>query len=145
MATFPVNKIRNVCIMGHGGDGKTSLVESLLFTSGVTDRVGKVPEGNTVCDFDPEEIKRQFSISTAVAPVVWNDCKINLLDTPGFFDFENEVNQAMRVAESALIVATGKSGPGVGTEKAWKRAEERRMPRMFYISKIDEENSDYYT
>lgn len=145
MATFPVNKIRNVCIMGHGGDGKTSLVESLLFTSGVTDRVGKVPEGNTVCDFDPEEIKRQFSISTAVAPVVWNDCKINLLDTPGFFDFENEVNQAMRVAESALIVATGKAGPGVGTEKAWKRAEERRMPRMFYISKIDEENSDYYT
>ena len=122
MATFPVNRIRNVCIMGHGGDGKTSLVESLLFTAGVIDRVGKVPEGNTVCDFDPEEVKRQFSISTAVAPVVWNDCKINLLDTPGFFDFENEVNQAMRVAESALIVATGKSGPGVGTEKAWKRA-----------------------
>ena len=103
MATFPVNKIRNVCIMGHGGDGKTSLVESLLFTAGVTDRVGKVPDGNTVCDFDPEEIKRQFSISTAVAPVVWNDCKINLLDTPGFFDFENEVNQALRVSESALI------------------------------------------
>ena len=145
MATFPVNRIRNVCIMGHGGDGKTSLVESLLFTAGVIDRVGKVPEGNTVCDFDPEEVKRQFSISTAVAPVVWNDCKINLLDTPGFFDFENEVNQAMRVAESALIVATGKSGPGVGTEKAWKRAEERKMPRMFYISKIDEENSDYDT
>ncbi|MBS5281483.1 MAG: GTP-binding protein, partial [Butyricicoccus pullicaecorum] len=145
MATFPVNKIRNVCIMGHGGDGKTSLVESLLFTAGVTDRVGKVPDGNTVCDFDPEEIKRQFSISTAVAPVVWNDCKINLLDTPGFFDFENEVNQALRVSESALIVATGKSGPGVGTEKAWARAEERKMPRMFYISKIDEENSDYYT
>lgn len=146
MSTFPVNKIRNVCIMGHGGDGKTSLVESLLFTAGVTDRVGKVPEGSTVCDFDPEEIKRQFSISTAVAPVIWNqDCKINLLDTPGFFDFENEVNQALRVAESALIVATGKSGPGVGTEKAWKRAQARQMPRMFYISKIDEENSDYYT
>ncbi len=146
MATFPVNKIRNVCIMGHGSDGKTSLVESLLFTAGVTDRIGKVPEGNTVCDFDAEEIKRQFSISTAVAPIVWNnDCKINLLDTPGFFDFENEVDQAMRVADSALIVATGKSGPGVGTEKPWKRAEERKMPRMFYISKIDEENSDYYT
>ena len=146
MATFPVNKIRNVCIMGHGSDGKTSLVESLLFTAGVTDRVGKVPEGNTVCDFDPEEVKRQFSISTAVAPVVWNhECKINLLDTPGFFDFENEVNQALRVAESALIVATGKAGPGVGTEKAWKRVQERNMPRMFYISKIDEENSDYYT
>ena len=131
--------------MGHGGDGKTSLVESLLNISGATDRVGKIADGNTVCDFDPEEIRRKFSISTAVAPVEWNGCKINLLDTPGFFDFESEVQCAMRVAESALIVATGKSGPGVGTEKAWERCEERAMPRMFYISKIDEENSDYYT
>ena len=131
--------------MGHGGDGKTSLVESLLNISGATDRVGKIADGNTVCDFDPEEIRRKFSISTAVAPVEWNDCKINLLDTPGFFDFESEVQCAMRVAESALIVATGKSGPGVGTEKAWERCEEQAMPRMFYISKIDEENSDYYT
>ena len=142
---YPVNKIRNVCLMGHGGDGKTSLVESLLNISGATDRVGKIADGNTVCDFDPEEIRRKFSISTAVAPVEWNDCKINLLDTPGFFDFESEVQCAMRVAESALIVATGKSGPGVGTEKAWERCEEQAMPRMFYISKIDEENSDYYT
>lgn len=131
--------------MGHGGDGKTSLIESLLNISGATDRVGKIADGNTVCDFDPEEIRRKFSISTAVAPVEWNGCKINLLDTPGFFDFESEVQCAMRVAESALIVATGKSGPGVGTEKAWERCEERAMPRMFYISKIDEENSDYYT
>lgn len=131
--------------MGHGGDGKTSLVESLLNISGATDRVGKIADGNTVCDFDPEEIRRKFSISTAVAPIEWNDCKINLLDTPGFFDFESEVQCAMRVAESALIVATGKSGPGVGTEKAWERCEEQAMPRMFYISKIDEENSDYYT
>ena len=145
MANYPVNKIRNVCLMGHGGDGKTSLVESLLNISGATDRVGKIADGNTVCDFDPEEIRRKFSISTAVAPVEWNDCKINLLDTPGFFDFESEVQCAMRVAESALIVATGKSGPGVGTEKAWERCEEQAMPRMFYISKIDEENSDYYT
>ena len=131
--------------MGHGGDGKTSLVESLLNIAGVTDRVGKIADGNTVCDFDPEEIKRKFSISTAVAPVEWNGCKINLLDTPGFFDFESEVQCALRVAESALIVATGKSGPGVGTEKAWAHCEEHAMPRMFYISKIDEENSDYYT
>ena len=131
--------------MGHGGDGKTSLIESLLNISGATDRVGKIADGNTVCDFDPEEIRRKFSISTAVAPVEWNGCKINLLDTPGFFDFESEVQCAMRVAESALIVATGKSGPGVGTEKAWERCEEQAMPRMFYISKIDEENSDYYT
>ncbi|MFQ9974873.1 MAG: GTP-binding protein [Butyricicoccus sp.] len=123
MANYPVNKIRNVCLMGHGGDGKTSLVESLLNIAGVTDRVGKIADGNTVCDFDPEEIKRKFSISTAVAPVEWNGCKINLLDTPGFFDFESEVQCALRVAESALIVATGKSGPGVGTEKAWAHCE----------------------
>lgn len=130
--------------MGHGGDGKTSLVESLLFTAGVTDRVGKVPDGNTVCDYDPEEVKRQFSISTAVAPVEFMDCKMNLLDTPGFFDFEAEVRAALRVAESGLIVVPGKSGPAVGTEKAWKRVCERKLPRMFYISRIDEENSDYY-
>jgi len=86
-----------------------------------------------------------LSISTAIAPVEWNGCKINLLDTPGFFDFESEVISAMRVADCALIVATGKNGPGVGTEKSWKRAAERKMPRAFYISKIDEENSDYYT
>lgn len=117
MANYPVNKIRNVCLMGHGGDGKTSLVESLLNIAGVTDRVGKITDGNTVCDFDPEEIKRKFSISTAVAPVEWNGCKINLLDTPGFFDFESEVNCALRVAESALIIATGKAGPGRGDGK----------------------------
>jgi len=143
MANYPVNKIRNVCLMGHGGDGKTSLIESLLNIAGVTARVGKVTDGNTVCDFDPEEIKRKFSISTAVAPVEWDGCKINLLDTPGFFDFESEVSCALRVAESALIVATGKTGPGVGTEKAWERCQKLEMPRMFYISKIDEENSDF--
>lgn len=145
MSTFAVNKIRNMCIMGHGGDGKTSLIESLLFTAGVTDRVGKITEGNTVCDYDAEEAKRQFSISMALAPIEWDSCKVNLIDTPGFFDFESEVKYAARVADSALIVATGKAGPVVGTEKAWKIAEERNLPRMFYISKIDEENSDYYT
>lgn len=144
MATYPVSKIRNVCVMGHSGDGKTSLVESLLFTAGVTDRVGKIPDGNTVCDFDSEETKRQFTISTAVAPLPFMDCKMNLLDTPGFFDFESEVSAALRVAESGLIVVPGKSGPSVGTEKAWKRVQSRKMPRMFYISRIDEENSDYY-
>lgn len=145
MATFPVNKIRNVCVMGHGGDGKTSLVESMLFTAGMTDRVGKITDGNTVCDYDAEEIRRQYTISTAVAPVEFMNCKINLLDTPGFFDFESEVESALRVSESGLIVVPGKSGPSVGTEKAWKHVSDRHMPRMFYISRIDEENSDYYT
>ncbi len=145
MAIFPVNQIRNVCVMGHGGDGKTSLVESLLFTAGTTDRLGKISDGTTVCDYDPEEIRRQFSISTALAPTTFLGSKINLLDTPGFFDFESEVLSALRVAESGLIVVPGKSGPSVGTEKAWKRVGEQQLPRLFYISRIDEEHSDYYT
>ena len=145
MGTYPVNKLRNVCLMGHGGDGKTSLVESMLFMTGKTDRLGKIADGNTICDYDPEEVKRQISISTAVAPIEYEDWKINLLDTPGYFDFAGEVQQALRVADSALIVVTSKSGPGVGTEKAWANAVARKLPRMFYISKIDEENADYYT
>lgn len=144
MAIYPVSKIRNVCVMGHSSDGKTSLVESLLFTAGVTDRVGKIADGNTVCDYENEEVKRQFTISTSLAPLYFSDCKVNLLDTPGFFDFESEVSAALRVAESGLIVVPGKSGPSVGTEKAWKRVHARKLPRMFYISRIDEENSDYY-
>lgn len=145
MNVYSVDKIRNVCVMGHGGDGKTSLVESLLYLTKATDRMGKIADGNTVCDYDPEEIRRKFSISTAVAPVEFGDCKINLLDTPGFFDFEGEVQSALRVCESGLIVVPGKSGPSVGTEKAWKRLADAGKPCMFYISKIDEENSDYYT
>ena len=144
MANYPVNKIRNVCLMGHGGDGKTSLVESLLNIAGVTDRVGKIADGNTVCDFDPEEIKRKFSISTAVAPVEWNGCKINLLDTPGFFDFESEVQCALRVAESALIVATGKSGPGAAPKRLGLTVRSTQCRVCSTSPRIDEENSDYY-
>ncbi len=145
MNVYSVDKIRNVCVMGHGGDGKTSLVESMLYLTKATDRMGKIADGNTVCDYDPEEIRRKFSISTAVAPVEFNGCKINILDTPGFFDFEGEVQSALRVCESGLIVVPGKSGPSVGTEKAWKRLADAGKPCMFYISKIDEEHSDYYT
>ncbi len=119
------------------------MIESMLYLTGVTDRLGKVVDGNTVCDSDPEEIRRKFSISTAVAPVEFMDCKVNFLDTPGFFDFEGEVASALRVCESGLIVVPGKSGPSVGTEKAWKRLEDAGKPCMFYISKIDEENSDF--
>lgn len=145
MVTYSVDKIRNVCLIGHGGDGKTSLAESILYTTKVTDRLGKISDGNTVCDFDSEEIKRKISISTAIVPIEYQGCKINLLDTPGYFDFAGEVEEAMRVAESGLIVVTAKSGPSVGTEKAWKKVCAKKMPRMFYISKIDEENADYYT
>ena len=133
MSVYSVDKIRNVCVMGHGGDGKTSLVESMLYMTKATDRMGKIADGNTVCDYDPEEIRRKFSISTAVAPIEYGGCKINMLDTPGFFDFEGEVQSALRVCESGLIVVPGKSGPSVGTEKAWKRLADTGKPCAFYI------------
>lgn len=143
MNTYSVDKIRNICVMGHGGDGKTSMIEHMLYLSGATDRLGKIADGNTVCDSDPEEIRRKFSISTAIAPIEFKGCKINFLDTPGFFDFEGEVASALRVCESGLIVVPGKNGPSVGTEKAWKRLANANKPCMFYVSKIDDEHSDY--
>ncbi len=145
MNAYPVQKIRNVCLLGHGGDGKTSLVESLLYMTKNIDRLGKVSDGNTVSDFDAEEIKRKFSISASVAPVEFYDHKFNFIDTPGYFDFVGEVHQAMRVADAAIIVCTAKTGVEVGTELAWKRVNEKKLPRMIYISKIDEENARYYT
>ncbi len=129
--------------MGHGGNGKTSLVENLLYVTGGTDRQGRPADGNTVCDFDPEEIKRQISISMAVAPLEYNGNKINLLDCPGFFDFSGEVMQALRVAESAIIVCSAKDGLSVGAERAWKRMAKTKLPRLIYISKLDEENGDF--
>lgn len=144
MGSFSVEKIRNICLMGHGGDGKTSLVESMLFLTNAIDRLGKVSDGNTTLDFDPEEIRRKFSISTSIAPIIFKEHKINVLDTPGFFDFAGEVSEALRAADAGLIVVTAKSGPEVGTEKAWKAVQTKKMPRMFYISKIDEDNADYY-
>ena len=141
--SYSAQNIRNVCLLGHGGNGKTSLAESMLYSTGGTDRLGKVPDGNTVCDFDPEEIRRQISLSTAVAPIEYKGCKINVLDTPGYFDFSGEVMEALRVADSAVIVCSAKGGMSVGAEKAWKYCEARKLPRILYISKTDEENSDY--
>ena len=140
---YSVDKIRNICLLGHGGDGKTSLAESLLYRTGGTDRLGKVADGTTVCDYDPEEIKRQISISTALAPVEFEGNIINIIDTPGFFDFAGEVAQALRVADCGVIVVSAKDGCAVGTEKAWKETGKRKLPRFFYISKIDEENADF--
>lgn len=140
---YPVDKIRNVCLLGHGGDGKTSLAESMLFRTGGTDRFGKPADGNTVCDYDPEEIKRQISIQTALAPVEFEGNIINVIDAPGYFDFEGEVQQALRVADCGVIVVSAKSGCAVGTEKAWKALNKHALPRFFYISKIDEENADF--
>ena len=141
--SYTADKIRNVCLLGHGGDGKTSLAESLLYLTKGTDRLGKVTDGNTVCDSDPEEIKRQFSISSALAPVEYKGYKVNVLDTPGFFDFVGEVRQALRVCETGVIFATAKNGVEVGTEKAWKYVNEYNRPRFFYVSKLDEEHADF--
>ncbi len=137
--------IRNVSLLGHGGDGKTALVESMLYLTKAIDRLGKAADGNTVSDYDPEEIKRQFSISATVLPVEFGGAKLNILDTPGFFDFVGEVFQALRVSESGLVVLTAKSGIGVGTEKSWKYLSDRKLPRLFYISKLDEEHADFYS
>ncbi|MDR3729488.1 MAG: elongation factor G [Oscillospiraceae bacterium] len=141
--SYSVQNIRNVCLLGHGGNGKTALAESLLYMTGAIDRMGKAADGNTVCDYDAEEIRRQISISTSVAPLEYKGCKINLLDTPGGFDFSGEVMEALRAADAAIIVCSAKDGISVGLEKAWKYCEERNMPRFLYISKTDEENSDY--
>lgn len=140
---YSVDKIRNICLLGHGGDGKTSLAESLLFLTGGTDRLGKVSDGTTVCDYDAEEIKRQITISASLAPVEFEGNIINIIDTPGFFDFAGEVAQALRVADCGVIVVSAKDGCAVGTEKAWKETVKRKLPRFLYISKIDEENADF--
>jgi len=141
--SYSAQNIRNVCLLGHAGNGKTSLAESMLFLTGGADRLGKVPDGNTVCDYDPEEAKRQTSIALAVAPVEYNGCKINVLDTPGAFDFAGEAVAALQAADAAIIVCSAKSGMSVGAEKAWKYCEQRKLPRVLYISKTDEDNSDY--
>ncbi|MBE6648994.1 MAG: elongation factor G [Ruminococcaceae bacterium] len=141
MAIFKSNQIRNVALVGHGGDGKTALAEAMLYLAKVTDRLGKSADGNTVCDYDPEEIKRSISISASLANFEWKNTKINILDTPGYFDFEGEVRQAIRVADSAIIVVDGKSGHKVGTELAWELAQGKS--RAFFINKLDDENSNF--
>ena len=141
--SYATTNIRNICLLGHGGSGKTALTESLLYITGAIDRMGKNADGNTVCDFDPEEIRRGISISASVAPVEYRGAKINVIDTPGNFDFSGAVMEALRAADAAVIVCSAKDGITVGLEKAWKFCEERNMPRFIYISKIDEENSDY--
>ncbi len=140
---YTANAIRNICLLGHSGSGKTALAESLLYMTGAIDRIGKNADGNTVCDYDPEEIRRNISISTAVVPLQYHNNKINILDTPGGFDFSGAVMEALRAADAAIIVCSAKDGITVGVEKAWKYCEERNMPCFIYISKVDEDNSDY--
>ena len=143
MKTYQTGEVRNIVIMGHSGCGKTTVTESALFNSGATKRFGKVSEGNTVSDYDPEEIKRGVSIQTSVVPVEWLDTKINFIDTPGYFDFAGEVKSALLAADAALIVVSGKAGPEVGTEKAWDYCEEMKLPRMMFVNMMDDENADF--
>ena len=135
------NEIRNICLVGHGGSGKTSLVEQMLFMTKGSDRLGKVVDGNTVCDYDAEEIKRQISISLSFAPIKYNGIKINLMDAPGNFDFSGEAISALRAAECAVIVGAAKDGLSVGMERTWKMLGSK--PRMIFINRTDEENSEY--
>ena len=141
--SYETKNIRNICLMGHGNSGKTSLAESMLFSTGAIDRQGKVTDGNTVCDYDAEEIKRQITISTAVAPVEFGGCKINVLDCPGYFDFVGEVLAAIRVVEAGLIFCSAKDGISVGAERSWKYLKAAKVPAMFYISKLAEEHGDF--
>ena len=144
MKQYLAARIRNIALTGHSDSGKTSLAEALLFKAGASDRLGKTSEGNTICDFNPEEIKRKVSVCTAVAPFAWGSTKINLIDTPGLFDFAGEAAQGVRAAESLLIAVSGKSGVDVGTEKAYKMAKDLSKATLFFVSKLDVEHSDFY-
>ncbi len=143
MAELTTKTIRNICLLGHGGSGKTSIAEAMLYCAGQTDRLGKIADGNTVLDFDSEEKKRKYSISLATASLMWKDIKINILDAPGYLDFEGEVAEAIRVADAAVIVADGKAGVEVGTELAWEYVQKAALPSAFFVNKCDDPESDF--
>ena len=143
MAKIETKNIRNIALLGHGGSGKTSLSEAMLYLTGETDRLGNVTAGNTVCDYDAEEISRKISISASIAPMMWKDIKINVIDTPGYLDFAGEVVQALRVADSAVIVVDGKAGIEVGTELAWDSVTAAHLPRAFFINKFDDNEARF--
>ena len=141
---YTAKDIRNIALLGHGGDGKSALCESMLFLTKAITRLGKRADGTTVSDFDDEEKKRQYSIKTSVIPVEYAGCKVNVLDNPGYFDFAAEVVQSLRVADAGLICLTAKSGIAVGTEKGWKSLADANLPAMFYVSKLDEEHANFF-
>ncbi len=144
MEQFGLDKIRNVVLLSHSGAGKTSASEAMLFTAGAITRLGKITEGTTTSDYDPDEIKRQISINLSILPCQWQGVKINLIDTPGYSDFVGEVKAAMRVAEGAVILVCAASGVEVGTEQVWSYCEEAKLPRLIFINKMDRENADFY-
>ncbi len=143
MKVYTSDKIRNVAILGHGSAGKTSLVEAMAYLSGITSRLGNITDGTTLSDFDKEEQKRKFSINTSMVPIIWEDSKINILDTPGYFDFVGEAEEAVSACDAAIIVVNGKNGVEVGTQKAWELCEKYKLPRMFYVSNMDFDDASY--
>ena len=147
MNVYGTQQIRNVVLLGHGGAGKTTAAEAMAYICGVTKRMGKIPDGNTISDYDKEEIKRQFSISTSLIPLEYESeegmVKVNLLDTPGYFDFVGEVEEAMSVADAAVIVVNCKAGIQVGTEKAWDLCEKYRLPRIIFVTNMDDDQASY--
>ena len=143
MKDYTAANIRNIGVFGHGGEGKTTLTEAMLFNAGLLERLGKVENGTTTTDFDPEEIKRTISINAALAPLEWKDTKINVIDAPGFFDFYGEVSAAMALADSALIVVGAVSGPVVGVEKAMNMCKKANKPRMMVVNQMDRENANF--
>lgn len=143
MNIYTTDKIRNVVLLGHGGSGKTSLAEAFGYLSGITSRMGKVDDGNTLSDYSKEEQKRHFSISTSVIPIEWEGYKINIIDAPGYFDFVGEVEEAVSAAGAAIIVVNGKSGIEVGTQKAWELCEKYKLPRFIYVSNMDVDNASF--
>ncbi len=143
MKVYTTDKIRNVVLLGHGGCGKTSLAEAMAYLAGLTKRMGTVTDGNTMSDYDKEEIKRQFSIHTSVIPIPWGDVKVNILDTPGYFDFVGEVEEAVSAADAAIIVVSGKAGIETGTKKAWEICEKYKLPRMVFVTDMDIDNASY--
>ena len=143
MNVYTTDKIRNVVLLGHGGCGKTSLAEAMAYLAGITNRMGTVNDGNTISDFDKEEIKRKFSIHTSLLPIPWGDVKVNILDTPGYLDFVGEVEEAVSVADAAIIVVSGKSGIEAGTRRAWEICEKYKLPRMIFVTEMDIDNASF--
>ena len=144
MKQYTTDKLRNVALVAHGGAGKTTLAEALLFHSGATKRMGNVDEGTSILAHDPEEVTRKISITTSVAPIEWKNHKINILDTPGYFDFVGEVIGSLRVADAAVVVVCATSGVEVGTEQVWGYVNDYELPRMVFINKMDRENADFF-
>ena len=139
MNTVPSAKIRNVALIGHGGSGKTTLAEALLVAAGVLTRAGRTEDGTTVCDFEPEELKRQISVSLALAPFLYEDCKINVIDTPGYADFVAEVEAGLSVADLAVLVVSAVEGVEVQTQETWRLAADLGIPRLVFVNKLDRE------